>query len=238
MSFRVWYTFLLAVLLSLPGLSLADYPELERLRERIEGQYSAIDANMLMQPYQVSTLLVRPDRENIREFSTFRPERPSGEKERLETVNDGPPTARDQRRFDLRPQPDQRDSQSIRLDIDYQSLTITDLSYTRVYLQFQPVLRINGNIDENGRRFTGHVIYNRETDDLQQVTMTQTSAFSRLFFNVNRFNVEETFHRVDGRLLRHTYYHDMDAGNRLIDLVNETTMLFSYQDEWAAASNP
>lgn len=237
MSFRFWHTPALAVLLCLPGLPLASELSIERLRERIQVQYSAVDENMLMQPYQVNTLLLRPDRDDIREFSTFRPERPSGEKERLETINGGPPTARDQRRFDLRPQPDQRDTQAIRLDIDYPSLAITEVSDTHVYLQFQPVLRINGNIDENGRRFTGHVIYNRETDDLQQVTMTQTSPFSRLFFNVRLFNVEETFHRVDGRLLRHTYYHDMDAGNRLINLTNETSMFFSYEDEWAATAS-
>lgn len=206
-------------------------PDLQQLRTLIAEQYDAVDTTMTLQPYRTRALIVRPGEDDIVETTSFHPERPEGTRERLEQVNNASPSRRDQRRFDRRPQPDNREEQRFRLLIDYSTLEIVRVQTDIITLQFQPVLLANGEKDADGRKFAGQLTFDRLTDSVKRVDMALDEPFSKLFFNIEQFTVMETFAPHPEGLLRTSYYHNMDISNRLLDISNEATITFDYDNE-------
>lgn len=229
MSARLYCCWVIAAFLALPVA--AEEALLDRVRPLIQAQYDAIDTAMVQQPYSTRSLVVRRDNDPREEITTFRPDRPAGERERLETVNGEPPDRSDQRRFNRRPQPDERDDQAIRLQIDYDTLHLLEQQDDQLRLGFSTVLLLDGEKSDYGRLFRGELVWDDSEEVLRQVDMHLTEAFSYRFFNLEGFTVSETFRKLDGRLVRDEYSHDIELRNRLLDLSNTANMEFVYDTD-------
>lgn len=204
--------------------------QMDEVRALIAEQYEAVDDNMLRFRYQTQATIVRPGRDTVEQLTDFDPSREPGEKERLIAVDGGEPDADSLREFSRRPQPDEREEQRIRLTIRYDTLELLEEQDDRLVFRFQPGLRVNGREDSDGDRFTGRLVFNVDQQHIERVEMNATEEFSKLLFRIRQFDVLEEFYWAEGRLLRRTYYHDMDLRNALINASNEITMRFDYPD--------
>ncbi|MCH8551798.1 MAG: hypothetical protein LAT62_07670 [Natronospirillum sp.] len=229
MSVRLHCCWVLVTFMALPAT--AEEAIVDRVRPLIQAQYDAMDAAMVQQPYSTRSIVARRDNDPREEITTFRPDRPPGERERLETVNGEPPDRSDQRRFNRRPQPDERDDQPIRLQIDYDTLHLLEQQDDQLRLGFSTVLLLDGEESDYGRLFRGELIWDDREEFLVQVDMHLTEAFSYRFFNLEGFTVSETFRKLDGRLVRDEYSHDIELRNRLLDLSNTANIEFIYDTD-------
>lgn len=220
---------LLLLLSALPAVVLAlTSAELEQIKTTIAVQYDAVDDAMLEQAYRTHLTIERPEHPLSTQLTDFDPKRASGDKERLIQVDQAPPDDGDIADFNRRPQPDERDTQRIRLRIDYDSLEPVMIRDSIITFAFQPRLLINGREDSDSRRFRGELKYDLQQQHLRQVSMNSTEPFTKLLFRVRGFEVEEHFLLAQGKLLRERYFHDMDLGNPLINASNRITMKFAY----------
>lgn len=205
--------------------------EMSALRDLIRTQYESVDRNMIALPYQTRNRIAREEDDDLIEITTVNPDRPPGELERLESVNGQPPTASDERRFNRRPQPDERRAQPVRLIIDYDTLVVESRDGDLVTLTFQPVLLFNGDPDDDGEKFRGSLVFDLASETLIQVEMSLEESFSKMFFNISAFTVSETFTWHKGLLVREHYFHDLDMRNRLINLSNHSSITFDYDQD-------
>lgn len=205
------------------------------LRERIAAQYAAVDDNMLQHQYRTIAEVARPNEPDITQETEFDPRRPTGEKEQLVLVNGEPPDASAIREFNRRPQPDQRETQRIRLLLDEHSLSLVSASDQAWILDFQPILHINGEPDDDGEKFTGRLWYDAQQGYVTRVEIRAQEAFSKLLFRIRQFDVQEEFYWVEDQLLRKGYAHIMDLRNPVIDASNSVDMHFEYQGDTRVA---
>lgn len=201
---------------------------LTTIAEQIRAQYDNIDEQMLRQPYDTRALVIRRDDPPRLEVTSFRPDRPPGEREQLEQVNGEAPGRSDLRRFNRRPQPDARDEQPIRLLMDHDSLALVEEVGPELHFRFQPVLLLDGEPSEYGHLFRGEVVWNGDDHHLTRVDMFLAEPFSYRLFNIEAFHVAETFQRIGDSVLRETYIHEIELRNRLLDLSNSAEIEFSY----------
>ncbi|WLD57371.1 hypothetical protein NFC81_11665 [Salinispirillum sp. LH 10-3-1] len=220
----------IAFCLLLGAASNATAWQIDEVRLLVAEQYEAVDDNMLRYRYQTLATIVRPGKETVEQVTDFDPNREPGTKEQLILVDGGEPDADSLREFRRRPQPDEREEQRIRLTIQYDTLELIEEQEHQLVFRFQPGLQVNGREDSDGDKFTGRLVFNRRNSHIERVEMNATEEFSKLLFRIRQFDVLEKFYWLDGRLLRQTYYHDMDLRNALINASNEITMTFEYPD--------
>lgn len=222
---------LFILLAVLPALAMALSPaELAQIKATIAAQYDAVDDTMLSYAYRTHIIIERPEHPTRTQLTDFDPQRPSGSKEQLLLVDQAPPEDSDLAEFNRRPQPDERETQRIRLLIDYDSLEPVTISDSAITFSFQPRLLVNGREDRDGRRFRGELTFDRRQQHLRQVRMHNTEAFTKLLFRVRGFEVDEHFVLAEGNLIRERYFHDMDLSNPLIDASNRISMTFAYPE--------
>lgn len=224
---------LLVLFSCLPWAASANLPP--ELRVRIAEQYSSVDDNMLRHPYRTSTSVTRPNRADDIQVTDFDPSRPPGEKEQLLMVNGEPPSTSALREFNRRPQPDQRETQRIRLLLDEDKLSVVTSTDTEWVLEFQPILHVNGEPDADGDKFTGRLWYDRQQGYVTRVEIQALEEFSKLLFRIRQFDVVEEFYWIDNQLLRKRYAHDMDLRNPLINASNTVDMRFEYLGDTGVA---
>lgn len=225
----------IAFALSLCNLSAAVFAadsawELDEVRLLIAEQYEAVDDNMLQYRYQTHATIDRPGKDTVQQVTDFDPSREPGAKEQLISVDGGEPDADSLREFGRRPQPDEREEQRIRLTIQYETLELVEEQDDYLVFRFQPGLRVNGREDSDGEKFTGQLVFSVKDNYLTRVEISATEEFSKLLFRIRQFDVLEKFYWVENRLLRQTYYHDMNLRNALINASNEITMSFEYPE--------
>lgn len=227
MNALIRLTVLLLISLSASALELSG-AELTRIKASIVDQYDAVDDAMLQQAYRTHIVIERPDHPISTQLTDFDPERSPGEKEQLLLVDQALPQDSDLTEFNRRPQPDERETQRIRLRIDYDSLEPVTVNEASITFAFQPVLLINGREDRDSRRFQGELTFDRHQQHLRQVRMHSTEPFTKMLFRVRGFEVDEHFVLAQGKLLRDRYFHDMELTNPLINASNRITMRFAY----------
>ena len=220
-----------SLLLLVSPLTVWAQPDVAAIVQRIEQQYDAIDTVMLSRPYVTRSEVQRRGDAPRLEHTHFAPNRPKGERERLVSVDGQDPTASDVRRFNRRPQPDDRDSQPIRLTIPYDALELTGWEGEQVTFRFTPVLHLDDNISEFGDLFRGELVWDQSQQKIREVRMWLTESFRYSIFQIHRFTVDETFKWVDDVLMRAQYHHDIELRNFWLDLSNRITMDFDYSSQ-------
>lgn len=205
-------------------------PDIAAIVQRIEQQYDAIDTAMLSRHYTTLSEVQRRDEPPRLERTDFRPNRPTGEREQLVSVNGQSPTAADIRQFNRRPQPDERDSQPIRLKIPYDALELIGWEGEQVLFRFTPTLRLDDEMSPLGELFRGELIWDQKQHQIHSVRMWLTESFRYRIFQVHQFTVEETFQSIDGVLMRAQYHHDIELRNFWLDLSNRITIDFEYPE--------
>ncbi|MFY0663108.1 MAG: hypothetical protein JXQ97_00665 [Natronospirillum sp.] len=227
-----WHIYLCtAAALSLSAsVSVAASWTLDDIRTKIAEQYEAVDGNMLQYRYQTHATVERPGEDTVQQVTDFDPSREPGTKEQLILVDGEAPDADSLQEFARRPQPDEREEQRIRLTIQYDTLELVEERAEHLVFRFQPELLVNGSPDSDGANFTGQLTFDRQNNYLTRVEISATEEFSKLFFRIRKFDVLEEFYWADNRLLRQTYYHDLNLRNALVNASNEITMSFDYPE--------
>jgi len=219
---------LLGLMIALTPMVSAQ-PDVTAIVERIQSQYEAIDEAMLSRPYFTHSEVQRRDEPARLERTHFDPNRPAGEREQLVSVDGQDPSASAQRQFNRRPQPDERESQPIRLKIPYAELELIEWQGQTVVFEFIPMLRLDDDISELGALFRGALVWDQSQQKIQEVRMWLTESFRYRIFQVHQFTVYETFQWVDGVLMREYYHHDIELKNFWLDLSNRISITFDYE---------
>lgn len=205
-------------------------PNISVIIERIEHLYESIDAVMISAPYQTITEVQRRDEAKRIEETQFNPTLPAGEREMLLRVNGHPPTATELRQFNRRPQPDDRDSQPIRLKIPYAELELTSEQEQTLVFQFTPLLRLDNSISDHGALFQGELTWDKSQNIIREVRIRLKESFRYSIFQVHQFTVHETFLWVDKTFKRQKYHHDIELRNFWLDLSNKISIQFDYSN--------
>jgi hypothetical protein len=203
-------------------------PDIASIKLYIEQQYEAIDEAMLSRPYHTHTEFQRRDEPARIEATHFDPDRPTGEREHLLRVDNRAPSSSEQRQFNRRPQPDERDEQPIRLKIPYAELELVHWQGEDVVFAFTPTLRLDDEVSELGHLFRGELIWDQSQQKIREVRMWLTESFRYRIVQVHEFTVHETFQWVDAVLMREQYHHDIDLRNFWLNLSNRITIQFDY----------
>lgn len=227
---RLIYLCTLVALSLSASVSVSASWTLEDIRKKIAEQYEAVDGNMLQYRYRTHATVERLGKDTAQQVTDFDPSREPGTKERLILVDGGSPDADALDEFARRPQPDEREEQRIRLTIQYDTLELIEELADQLVFRFQPELLVNGSPDGDGNKFTGQLTFDLQSNYLTRVEISATEEFSKLFFRIRQFDVLEEFYWADNRLLRRTYYHDLNLRNTLINASNEITISFAYPE--------